>query len=145
MLGKFKDEANSVPIEVFVGLKPKMYAMQYGGNVIKRAKGVKKHALKRKISLNDYIRCLKYQSTQRVIFHMIQSKDHVIFTKEVNKISLSSKDDKRYILPNQVDTLPWGHYGIPLIEEQNNLDNDPVNTDHIQLEPEEIEMEVNED
>jgi hypothetical protein len=56
VLGKFKDEANSVPVESFVGLRAKMYAMKYGGKVLKRAKGVKRYALAKKISYNDYVR-----------------------------------------------------------------------------------------
>jgi hypothetical protein len=46
VLGKFKDEANSLPVTHFVGLRAKMYAMKYGGKVTKRAKGVKRGASK---------------------------------------------------------------------------------------------------
>ena len=42
-----------------------------------------------------------------------KSKNHVIFTYESNKISLCDFDDKIYILPNGIHTLPYGHKNIP--------------------------------
>ena len=38
-----------------------------------------------------------------------KSKNHEIFTYESNKISLCDFDDKRYILPDGIHTLPYGH------------------------------------
>ena len=35
---------------------------------------------------------------------VIQSKNHNIYSKEVNKIALSCEDDKRLVLSNKVDT-----------------------------------------
>ena len=43
----------------------------------------------------------------------IGSKKHKICTQESNKISLSCFDDKRYILDDGVNTLPYGHRNIP--------------------------------
>ena len=41
VLGKMKDESAGVPIEEFVGLRPKMYSLLYGGGKEKRkAKGI---------------------------------------------------------------------------------------------------------
>jgi uncharacterized C2H2 Zn-finger protein len=115
VLGKFKDEANSVPVRSFVGLRAKMYAMKYGDKVLKRAKGVKRYALAKKISYNDYVRCLKENSTQHTSFRMIRSNQHNIYTVEMNKVSLAAHDDKRFIMPNNIDTLPHGHFQIPQI------------------------------
>ena len=42
-----------------------------------------------------------------------KSKNHEIFTNESNKISLCDFDDKRYILPDGIHTLPYGHKDIP--------------------------------
>ena len=36
---------------------------------------------------------------------IIRSENHDIYSKEVNKIALSSEDDKRIILDNRVNTL----------------------------------------
>ena len=42
-----------------------------------------------------------------------KSKNHEIFTYESNRISLRDFDDKRYILLNGIQTLPYGHKDIP--------------------------------
>ena len=42
----------------------------------------------------------------------IKSKNHNITTYEKNKISLSAFDDKRYILDDGINTLPYGHKDI---------------------------------
>ena len=42
----------------------------------------------------------------------IKSNNHNITTYEKNKISLSAFDDKRYILDDGINTLPYGHKDI---------------------------------
>ena len=42
----------------------------------------------------------------------IQSKLHSGRTYEINKISLSCSDDKRYVLDDGINTLPYGHKDI---------------------------------
>ena len=43
----------------------------------------------------------------------IKSTNHILVTYESNKISLSDFDDKRYILDDGINTLPYGHKDIP--------------------------------
>ena len=43
----------------------------------------------------------------------IKSKKHEILTYESDKRSLFDLDDKRYILDNGINTLPYGHKDIP--------------------------------
>ena len=53
---------------------------------------------------------------KKVIRHNIsgiKSFNHKMFTYESNKISLSTFDDKRYILDNGISTLAYGHKDIP--------------------------------
>ena len=51
-------------------------------------------------------------SNKKVIRHNmkgIKSINHRMYTYESNKISLSCYDDKRYILDDGKNTLPYGH------------------------------------
>jgi len=58
VIGKFKDELNAIPMQEFVGLKAKMYSLKYreGDKTIesKKAKGVKKCVVKKRISHEDF-------------------------------------------------------------------------------------------
>ena len=42
----------------------------------------------------------------------IRSKNHQLGSYEINKVSLSCFDDKRYILENGIDSYASGHYLI---------------------------------
>ena len=44
--------------------------------------------------------------------NVIRSYKHEVYTETVNKVALSYKDDKRYILEGQTDTLALRHYKI---------------------------------
>ena len=69
-LGYFKDELNSVPMEEFVGLRPKCYALMYTGKVCKNAiqhtnpvekktaKGVKRKVKDDHLHFNHYLDAL---------------------------------------------------------------------------------------
>ncbi|KYN22302.1 hypothetical protein ALC57_05299 [Trachymyrmex cornetzi] len=43
-----------------------------------------------------------------------RSKLHEVYTISESKITLSPYDDKRYVVPDLTETLPWGHWRIPL-------------------------------
>lgn len=111
--GLFKDELNSLIMTAFVGLRSKMYCVQ-AGNVdkMKKAKGVKKYVLKKEICFDDYVNCLMNSCTISKAQNSFRSKLHSLYTIRQSKIALSPFDDKRYICPNNIDTLAWGHYRI---------------------------------
>ena len=44
--------------------------------------------------------------------NVIRSYKHDVYTETVNKTALSPKDDKRYIIEYQTDTLALGNYKI---------------------------------
>lgn len=113
VLGLMKDEVNGSIITHFVGLRSKMYTFKIqGGRVSKRAKGIKYDLVKNKLTFRDYFDCLKGGIQSRVTQRTIRSYSHNIFSIEQTKIALSPHDDKRHLLPNSFDTLPFGHYKI---------------------------------
>ena len=112
VMGKMKDETNSVPIEEFVGLRSKMYSIKFGDSEKKTLKGIGKAVVKKRITHQDYKNILKSSGSMRHCMHTLRNELHQMYTLELNKISLSAYDDKRYILANGVDSLPYGHYKI---------------------------------
>lgn len=129
VIGKFKDELNGKIMFEYIGLRSKMYAYRYEEEseetteevegkkkekgVIKKSKGVKKNVVENEITFEDYKHCLRSKLDQYFSMNNIRSFKHDIYSVELNKISLSASDDKRYILPDEIQTLPWGHYRIP--------------------------------
>jgi len=122
VIGKFKDELGGDHLREFIGLKAKMYTMYYHTydkkqrKVVpiesKKAKGVKKATLKNRVTHDDYKSTLLEMSTVSTRFNSIRSFKHVLYTIEQNKKSLSSFDDKRYILDDGIHTLAHGHYSL---------------------------------
>ena len=92
-----KDELNGSKIIKFVGLKSKMYPLISSDNKeINKAKEVNK-----KIRHNEYIDVLFDKKVVRHKMKRIQSVLHKIGTYDINKISLSCFDDKRYVLSDE--------------------------------------------
>ncbi|XP_026831409.1 uncharacterized protein LOC113563669 [Ooceraea biroi] len=115
VLGLMNDENNGAIMTEFVGLRAKMYALKIDGKKdTKKAKGVKTNVVARTITFNDYMQCLKDRIEMTRDQSRIQSKLHNVYTIRETKIALSPYDDKRCVLPHTTDTLPWGHYRIPL-------------------------------
>ncbi|XP_036138928.1 uncharacterized protein LOC118644448 [Monomorium pharaonis] len=113
--GLMKDENNGAIMTEFVGLRAKMYALRVDGKEdTKKIKGVKSNVVARTITFDDYTRCLRDEIEMTRQQTCVRSKLHEVYTISETKIALSPYDDKRYIVPNSTDTLPWGHYQIPL-------------------------------
>ena len=113
VLGMFKDEAAGRCIDEFVGLRAKLYSYKmYEGNENKRCKGITKSVIKTSITHEDYKTCLFTGKEQLRKMPVIRSHNHEVCTEEINKVALGSNDDKRYILEDGINTIPWGHYRI---------------------------------
>lgn len=112
--GFFKDETCGQIISSFVALKAKMYSFllerSSGGapEEIKTAKGVHRSILKNDLRFEHYKNCLFESSVLQHEFSNIASKAHTIYTMKQHKISLSSFDDKRYLI-SLVESVPYGH------------------------------------
>lgn len=111
--GLFKDELGGNIILEFVGLRSKMYSIKTCVTEIKKAKGVKK-CVANNLKFSDYSHVLLSGETVRKKNVHFKTIKHVIFTQEQNKVALARKDDKRFILEDNIKTLSWGHYSISI-------------------------------
>ena len=113
VIGKFKDEACGVPIVEFIGLKCKMYSYvkdnEKGGRT---AEGIKKCVIKNSIKHEDYKNVLLINEQLHHKMKTIRSQKHQLGSYEINKVSLSCFDDKRYIYNNGISSYAYGHYKI---------------------------------
>jgi len=108
-------ENNGAIMTEFVGFRAKMYVLRVDGKKdTKKIKGVKSNVVARTITFDDYTRCLQDEIEMTRKQSCIRSKLHEVYTISETKIVLSPYDDKRYIVPDSTDTLPWGHYKILL-------------------------------
>ena len=113
IIGKFKDEAAGVPIIEFVGLRSKMYSyMKDNDKGGKTAKGIKKNIITKNIKHEDYKEVLFNNKQMHHTMKTIQSNNHQLGSFELNKISLSCFDDKRFIHQNGITSYAYGHYKI---------------------------------
>lgn len=115
-VGKFKDEYAGEPIEFFYGTGAKAYCIKTKNNVSKKAKGIKTSSVKNQLDFVHYKDVVENNSKTFCTMYMFRSRLHNIFTEMINKLALSSDDDKRFKIPNEFSTLAWGHHDIPLYQ-----------------------------
>lgn len=115
--GKMKDECNGRLITEFIGLRSKMYCVRVENqDFFKKAKGVKSSVVKNEIDFNDYKNCLFDSSEIYREQCRIGTKYHKLYTLKCKKLALSPHDDKRFLIKDSTDTLPWGHKDIMIDE-----------------------------
>ena len=111
VIGKMKDETKGIPIVEFVGLRFKMYSYVQNDEITcKKAKEILKNIVKNVIIHEDYKKILFNNDH---IYHRtktIRSENHEIYSLEINKKSLSSFDDKRYVCDNGIESFADGHF-----------------------------------
>ena len=113
VVGLFKDESCGKLMTEFCGLRSKMYSIRIEGkDDTKKIKGVKASVVKKTITFEDYQDCLKNLNIKKRTQYIIRSKLHQLETVRQTKIALNPYDDKRYLLPHNIETLAWGHYKI---------------------------------
>ena len=86
-------------------------------SIIKKLK-VEKSVIKRKLMFQNFKDCLLnnksvYRSQQR-----FKSYNHDAYTEDVNKIALSSNDDKRVQKFNRIKTYPYGTNAFKVCESE---------------------------
>ena len=100
VVGKTKDEYKGISVNKFVGLKSKIYSVLSGnGKEYCTAKGVNIAT-----EFKEYKDALLKKKVMRSKMKRIQSWKY-----EINKISLSCFDDKRFVLDDDIHTLAYFH------------------------------------
>ena len=113
VIGKFKDEAAGIPVTEFVGLRSKMFSYTLDNKQSKRtAKGIKKNIIQNNLSHDNYKKVLLSEEQIHHSMKTIRSMKHQLASYELNKISLSCFDDKRYVHENGITSFAYGHYKI---------------------------------
>ena len=116
VIGLFKDELGG---KIMTALRVKAYAyLMEDDNEHKKAKGTQKCIIKRELIFENYRESLFndkiiLKSQQRFI-----SDHHRVYTDEVNKIALSSNDDKRLHAFDSVTTYPYGTNAFKVCESE---------------------------
>ena len=79
-----------------VALRPKTWAyLMDDGSEHKKAKVTKTCVIKRRLMLENYKDCLFNEKTIFKIQQRFKSYYHDMYTEEINKVALSSNDNKR--------------------------------------------------
>ena len=129
-----KDELGEQIMKEFVGLKAKL---KDNNDEDKKARGTKEFVIKRKLKFQDYNNCLEAAQIENKIKHLekdkidgdnlkedqkefiknkkpilktqrFRSENHNVFSEEINKIALSSNDDKRMQSIDSIKTYAYG-------------------------------------
>ena len=112
VIGLMKDELGGKVITEFVALRPKTYSyLTDDCKEDKKAKGTKKCVVKRMIKFNDYKNCLLNDEVVLKSQQRFKSKGHNVHTENINKIALSSNDDKRLTASNKITSYSYGCKG----------------------------------
>ena len=121
-IGFFKDELNSVPMQLFVGLRPKYYAFLRTGKVSnnvlqhinpvekKTAKEVKRRVKDAHLHFAYYLDTLNNFHTH--IHNLIKSTLHTVRTVHMCKVGLSAYDTKRWLCEDAIHTHAHGHRSL---------------------------------
>ena len=89
----------------------------------KKTKGTKKFIVKREITFKNYADALFKDKVLIKPQQRFKSDHHKVCTKEVNKIDLSSNDDKRIQTFDKVTTYPYGTNAFMVCENEMLLKN----------------------
>ena len=108
-IGLMKDELGGKIMTEFVALRPKTYShLTDDCEEDKKAKITKKCVITRRLKFSDYKDCLLNNEIILKSQQRFKSEKHDVYTEEVNKIALSSNDDKRLQTFDRITSYPYG-------------------------------------
>ena len=109
VIGLFKDELGGKIMKEFCALRAKTYTyLMDDDSEKKKAKGIKRCVIKRKLMFESYKDSLFNNKTILKSQQRFKSYHHKVYTEEVIKIALSSNDDKRLQTFYKIETYPYG-------------------------------------
>ena len=112
-LGCIKDESCGEAFKEWVFLRPKCYSLlTVSGDAKKRAKGVRRNVVQRKINHTDYRRAWEEEVEMYADQRRIASERHQLYTLQYRKRTLSFFEDKRAWVTHN-GSLPYGNHLVP--------------------------------
>ena len=109
VIGLMKDELGGSIMKTFVVLRPKTYSyLTDDCKEDKKAKGTKKCVMKLRLKFNVYKDCLLNNGIILKSQQRFKSERHDVYTEEIDKIALSSNDDKRLQTLDRITSYPYG-------------------------------------
>ena len=84
----------------------------------KKAKGTKKCVIKRQLMFENYTDSLFNDKIILKSQQRFKSDHHEVYTEEINKIVLSSNDDKRLQIFDKITTYPYGTNAFRVCESE---------------------------
>ena len=119
VISRFKDEVGGLVMSKFCAHRARSYAFlidrftdynfEKRGIINKKAKGTKKCVIKNKITFNDSVNVLFSGINLLRSQYSFRSRFHEIYTEKINKIALSSNDDKRTQSIDKITRYPDGY------------------------------------
>ena len=118
-IGMFKDELGGKIMKEFCALRAKTYTyLMEDDSEMKKAKGVKRCVIKRRLMFENYKDSLFNNKTIMWSQLRFKSDHHNVYTEEVNKIVLNSSDNKRLQTFDRISTYLYGTNAFKLCESE---------------------------
>ena len=115
----FKDELGGRIMKEFCAYRAKTYPyLMDDDSEVKKSKGTKTCIIKRKLMLENYKDCLLNDKILLISQQSFKSDYHEIYKEEINKIPLSSNDDKRLQTSDRIKTYPYGKNAFKVCESE---------------------------
>ena len=109
VIALMKDKLGGKIMKELVALRPKTYSyLKDDGRNEKKANRTKKCVIKRRLRFNDYKDCLLNNEIILKSQQRFRSEAHNVYTEQVNKIALSSNDDKRLHTFDRITSYLYG-------------------------------------
>ena len=106
VIGLMKDELGGGIITEFVALRSKTYSYKTDDSIeLKKTKGTKKCVVKKILRFENYKKCLFSNEIMLKSQRRFKSENHKVYRENINKIALSSDDNKPQIELQVMDTF----------------------------------------